>query len=170
MTVLYVVHRVGSRYSKVVRKSEEHGERAQGRAVGAFLDRQQAEAFRRDLETQVTPDGDPFDYANFLWEMTSMDEDVFADVLLDLGVDPPAKVEDDWREWDPWWLEQWPKLNGEQQKGIWRHLDLIQFYQIVEVPLSEGATSTLDAPVTYHPESQQLGAQPQGDQPPHPAG
>jgi hypothetical protein len=142
--VLYVVHRIGwveryeGGYVKVARESRGHPKRVQGRPVGAFTDREQAEAFRREQECLITAGKNPLDYADGgdLFFMTTMDEDVFADVVQDLGLPRPQKIDEDWHDWDAWWAEHGPKMNAEQQAGVWRYLDRIQFFQIVEVPLS----------------------------------
>jgi hypothetical protein len=138
---LYVVHRIGwveqygGGFRKSARKDEEGGKQMLGRGVAAFLDRDRAEAFRRDQEVAASAGKNPFDYAEMMWEMTSIDDDVFADVLLDLGLNPPPKEQDGYREWDGWWDEHKSKLTPEQWAGVWPYLDQLHFYQVVEVPL-----------------------------------
>jgi hypothetical protein len=143
--VIYVVHRIGwdrlrGVLSPIVRESRQHSDRTQGRPVGAFTDRQQAEAFRCEQECLVAQaraaEGiDPFAYVSeSLDEMTSMDEGAFADLVSDLGLEPPD-AEDGERDWGLWFDMNQP-LTAEQLAAIWRHADRIQFLQIVEVPLS----------------------------------
>ena len=141
--VLYVVHRIawverygGGKY-QVTRESRDQPKRIQGRPVAAFTDREQAEAFLREQEVRITEGKDPCEYGEDPGGMTSIDdEDVFADVMLDLGLTPPEMEEDSFRDWGGWWAELGPKLTPEQRAGLWRHLDRVHFFQIVEVPLS----------------------------------
>jgi hypothetical protein len=139
---LYVVHRIGwveqyggGGFRKSTRESESRGRQVLGRPAGIFLDRDRAEAFRRDQDALAAAGKNPFDYAECWWEMSSMDEDVLADVLVDLGLTPPPRQEDGWREWDGWWDEHKTKITPEQWAGLWPYLDQLHFFQVVEVPL-----------------------------------
>jgi hypothetical protein len=142
--VLYVVHRIGwgeryggEGYYQIARESRDQPKRIQGRPVAAFTDRGRAEAFLRDQEVRITEGKDPTRYGDDPGGMTSIDdEDVFTDAMLDLGLTPPEVGEEGFRDWCGWWAELRPTLTPEQRAGLWRHLDRVHFFQIVEVPLS----------------------------------
>jgi hypothetical protein len=139
--VLYLVHRIGwwrrhGTQFPLTREGTDGVEQIQGRPVRVFTDRRQAEAFRREQESAITADKNPLEYVDEeLSEITSMDEDVFADLVTDLGLEPPEVEGNGKRHWGIWCADMAEGLTAEHRAAIWPHVDRVQFFQIVEVPL-----------------------------------
>jgi hypothetical protein len=82
-------------------------------------------------------DGAPLD------SLTEMPEAVFLDLIRDLGVEPPAVTEIkprygkpvQGRDWCNWWRENAARLDDAQRCRIWRALDNLWFYEVVEIEL-----------------------------------
>ena len=73
-------------------------------------------------------------------------EPVFLDWVRDLGLNPPPieqikpKYSDkifSLRDWDDWWEKNAPQMTNEQRAQIWKALDRLTFYEIVQTGIEE---------------------------------
>ncbi len=81
-----------------------------------------------------------------LEKLTSFPEPVFLDWVHDLGLTPPpiekikrryGKKPISLRNWDRWWEETAPAMSDEQRARIWKALDKLTFFEIVQTGLEE---------------------------------
>jgi hypothetical protein len=141
-----------------LRKTWAGAERVPGRRiVRAFADRAAAQRHVDDLHqgrAPSPPEANPFlsfdegydgHDAGDLEGLTEMPEPVFLDLIRDLGLEPPPEKELKTRrsgtvaarDWAGWWRESAAKL-GEAGRGrVWRALDWLSFYEVVEAPFPE---------------------------------
>lgn len=120
----------------------------------AFRLRETAELYRRKLEDEArrqistsSPEVDSGWSSNLgftfggLQHMTTLPEAAFRERLREIGLpDLPQSATrngiDYGQEWsDDWWKAVWASLSPEHWDGFWQLLDLVRFYQVVEVEM-----------------------------------
>jgi hypothetical protein len=77
--------------------------------------------------------------------LTSFPEPVFLDYVRDLDLTPPPvkKITPRYgksyslRDWDSWWEEHAPHMTDAQRAQIWKALDRLTFYEVVQTGMEE---------------------------------
>jgi hypothetical protein len=113
------------------------------RLVKAFTDPLAAEEYRRDLEQGgLAPPLAAFVVKEYgycgLGNLTSLPEPAFEDWVRDCGLEPPQEAgagQSTGRDWATWWKETAPRMTPEQRAHVWRALDRIRFFEVVETEL-----------------------------------
>jgi hypothetical protein len=104
-----------------------------GRPLRAFTERSQAEAFRTAHEAAIRVQRNPFACGTYFDDVSSAEEPLFYDYLLDLGLDLPATPVD-MKDWRAWWKKTAPKMTRKQLASIWEQMDRVRFFEVVETP------------------------------------
>ena len=96
----------------------------------SFADADEADKECRDKNQAIRARVNPFRCGGpALRNQTSLDADRLHDWALDQGLTPPEGG-----DWAAWWDEQSPKLTELQRDGMWKALDRLGFYEVVEQP------------------------------------
>jgi hypothetical protein len=133
----------------------DRGERRQpgNRYVKAFISEEAAtEYIRALLSGEIPPPLGANPFMGFrrcksfgdvpeLDSLTSFPEPIFLDYIRDLGIEPPPLAplkprygdkEIVLRDWDGWWEQHALGMTNEQRSAIWKALDRLDFYEIVQ--------------------------------------
>ncbi|SRR6266545_4209749 len=78
-----------------------------------------------------------------LESLTSFPEPVFLDYVRDLDLTPPPVKKKrpafekaySLRDWDGWWEENAPHMSDAQRAQIWKALDRLEFYEVVQTAI-----------------------------------
>jgi hypothetical protein len=96
----------------------------------SFADADEAARVCGDLNQKIRARVNPFRCGGpALRNQTSLDADRLHDWALDQGLTPPEGG-----DWAAWWDEQSPEMDELQREGMWRALDRLNFYEVVERP------------------------------------
>lgn len=119
-----------------------------GGLIRSFAARGRAEAYAARLERArrdgpPKPSLDPFrcsaSYERPLDGLTSFPEGVFDDWLREADLTPPTASTPQWgrcaSDWVNWWHVTAPAMTPGQLLHVWKGLDLVRFYEVVEVIL-----------------------------------
>lgn len=105
----------------------------------AFLTRVEAERERDRRELAARELLNPFWlHWGELESLTSVPEEVFRGQLSDAGLRPPNPVPSqfgDATDWRAWWDVESPGWTDEQLATVWRLLDKVRLFEVVEVEL-----------------------------------
>ncbi len=123
--------------------------------VLAFGSREAAETYRKDREERTRrepPERHPFwdascnpfwtvpTYQFDLGEVSSMEEPIFNDWLLDQGLTLPKPTWNDQlgtADWYNWWEDRYPTMSAMQRAKVWESLDRVRFFEVAEVELGD---------------------------------
>jgi hypothetical protein len=119
-----------------VRSCSKLDEGYAGRPVRAFVDRDEARAFQGEQESAARHGKSPFAHGDLFEDVSSAEEGLFHDWLLDMGLEPPAALVGGRRDWRSWWAKSF-RGSPEQAEQIWQQMDRVVFFQVVEVPLDD---------------------------------
>jgi hypothetical protein len=124
---------------------------APSRLMKAFTDPLAAENYRQEVERGVrTPPSQANPFHGFresevegqqlrkLADLTSFPEPIFADWLRDADLTPPklpSSGELPGGDWADWWDANAPHMTDSQRARVWRALDKLRFFEIVETEL-----------------------------------
>jgi hypothetical protein len=100
------------------------------KVVTAYRSRARAEAEKRQQEERARHGKNPFEWGGF-WS-TSRTEEEFLEIVAELGL-PPPRFEFGCYQWMSWWSEHERRMTTEQKTRIWEAMDLVHFYEVVEV-------------------------------------
>ena len=96
----------------------------------SFTDADEAEKVCREKDEAIRARVNPFRCGGpTLRNQTSLDADRLHDWALDQGLTPP---END--GWAAWWDEHYPSMDTLQRDAMWKALDRLSFYEVVEQP------------------------------------
>jgi hypothetical protein len=163
---VFVVQRLNWAWSGGTGKSEKRQDfflRLPGATrIQSFPDADSAEAERRRLEEQARARVNPFCCGNKgLSDKTSLDADRLHDWLLDAGIEPPGPAKDNQRDWAGWWSKA--ALSPEQCALVWKALDRLRFYEVVERQMKPVVYVVVN--VGWHYTDQDFIAEPEGGKP-----
>jgi hypothetical protein len=111
---------------------------------GAFATREQAEAFRMELEARAAASGDPGPLMDFgdlrdLMALSSFEPGIFRDYLNDHGIPDPETFASSRRVGGPTPLNDWlSELSPKQLADLYAALHHFRFSEIVETPFVVG--------------------------------
>jgi len=130
-TKAYIVQRINWNYN------DEYFYRGAGEGddqpVKAFRDRARAEAHLRKLVDDECADWDgvnPFEMGQSLADVTSMSGTELANAVRAVGLRPPD-ANSEINELYTWY--EWYSGPGEESEAVWRLLDRIRFFEIIEI-------------------------------------
>jgi len=131
--------------------------------IQSFPDAGSAEALRQELEGKARAHVNPFRCGNVgLSDKTSFDADRLHDWLLDAGLEPPSpQGEKRVRDWAGWWQQS--SLTAEQRGLVWKALDRLRFYEVVQRPKRPVVYVVVH--VGWHYTDQDFIAEPEGGKP-----
>ena len=96
----------------------------------SFTDADDAEKVCREKDEAIRARVNPFRCGGpSLRNQTSLDADRLHDWALDQGLTPPEQD-----RWAAWWDEQYPRMDTLQRDAMWKALDRLSFYEVVEQP------------------------------------
>ncbi len=101
------------------------------RVIKAFSTRAKAEAYQRQRELKARRGKNPFEWGTYF--PTSRTEKEFCQfVTKELGL-PAPRFEHGCYQWMIWWSEHEDELTAEQLTKIWDAMDLVHFFEVVEI-------------------------------------
>jgi hypothetical protein len=100
--------------------------------VASFATFDEAEADRRRREEERRATENPFYHGGpSLFYQTSLDGPRLHDWLMDVGIEPPARLKGH-GTWAEWWDKSFHKWSAEQRAHAWAAMDKVRFYQVSE--------------------------------------
>jgi hypothetical protein len=103
--------------------------------ITAFSTRARAEADQRQRELEARLGKNPFEWGSF-WSTSRIPEEFRRFVEQELGLPPPEFAHGCY-QWMDWWSNHQGQMTGEQRTRIWDAMDLVHFYEVVEIEVED---------------------------------